>query len=289
MLLPFAAFAAYNDVSLGTNSTVLSVGGYSLTITGSTALLESITVDTSTFSAVLQQGSTLSVKSADHPTLAYSSDQTVNASFTCETPHSRLDVSYNDGVSGATTVTVTVSGACTVSGTSSSSSSGSSAGNGPPGGGGGGGGGSYTPINTPAPAPTATVPAAKPTSSAGSGLSATQIEAILGLLQSFDADASVISNVRAALSGTVGSANSAVRFLRNLEVGSKGEDVRALQQYLNSHGFIVAPSGDGSSGHETSTFGRATKAALIKYQKSNGIAPAVGYFGPKTRTMVNAQ
>ena len=62
-----------------------------------------------------------------------------------------------------------------------------------------------------------------------------------------------------------------------------GADVKALQVYLNTHGYVIASSGAGSPGNETTKFGGATKAALIKFQKANGITPAAGYFGPKTR------
>ena len=65
-----------------------------------------------------------------------------------------------------------------------------------------------------------------------------------------------------------------------------GEDVKALQQWLNANGYRVAESGPGSPGNETSKFGGATRAALIKFQKAMGITPAVGYFGPKTRAAV---
>ena len=66
-----------------------------------------------------------------------------------------------------------------------------------------------------------------------------------------------------------------------------GPDVKALQQFLNSHGFPVAFTGPGSAGQETTTFGSATKAALIKFQKANGL-PATGWFGPMTRRIINA-
>lgn len=72
-------------------------------------------------------------------------------------------------------------------------------------------------------------------------------------------------------------------FDRDLEKGMTGEDVRALQVYLNTHGYVVATTGAGSVGHETTLFGSATKAALVKFQKASGISPASGYFGPKTR------
>ena len=104
-------------------------------------------------------------------------------------------------------------------------------------------------------------------------------------------DAATLAKVKEALNGsTTGSVTSvAVHvFKANLTLGSLGSEVKALQQFLNSHGYPVAASGFGSSGKETTKFGPATKAALIKYQKAKGITPSVGYFGAKTRAAVNA-
>jgi hypothetical protein len=70
---------------------------------------------------------------------------------------------------------------------------------------------------------------------------------------------------------------------RDLKLNITGEDVKQLQKLLNANGFPVAISGVGSLGKETNKFGPLTKKALIKYQQANGITPAAGYFGPKTR------
>ena len=75
-------------------------------------------------------------------------------------------------------------------------------------------------------------------------------------------------------------------FSRDLKLGTTGEDVRALQIFLNTKGFIVASEGAGSPGLESTYFGTRTRAALIRYQTSLNIVPAVGYFGPLTRTSV---
>ena len=80
----------------------------------------------------------------------------------------------------------------------------------------------------------------------------------------------------------------ATSFSRDLEQGAKGEDVKVLQAYLNTHGYAVASSGSGSPGNETTLFGKATRAALVKLQKAAGISPASGYFGPKTRNYISA-
>lgn len=75
-------------------------------------------------------------------------------------------------------------------------------------------------------------------------------------------------------------------FTRDLELGATGEDVRVLQVLLNGKGFIIAQTGTGSPGKESNYFGALTKAALVRYQAANGIAPAAGYFGPLTRTQI---
>src|SRR5687767_8120286 len=74
-------------------------------------------------------------------------------------------------------------------------------------------------------------------------------------------------------------------FTRDLTLGVEGEDVRCLQQYLNGAGFTVASEGVGSAGHETTQFKTLTQAAVVKWQSSNGITPASGYFGPISRQM----
>ena len=65
-------------------------------------------------------------------------------------------------------------------------------------------------------------------------------------------------------------------FTRNLTMGSKGDDVKCLQQWLNANGYAVATTGAGSAGNETMTFGGLTRSALAKYQAAKGISPAVG-------------
>lgn len=79
-----------------------------------------------------------------------------------------------------------------------------------------------------------------------------------------------------------------VGFMRDLTLGSVGEDVRLLQQILNAEGFTVAQTGPGSSGNETDTFGALTQAALARFQTARSIAPALGYFGPLTREVLGS-
>ncbi len=76
------------------------------------------------------------------------------------------------------------------------------------------------------------------------------------------------------------------KFTKNLKHGMSDPEVKLLQEYLNNNGYILAKSGPGSKGKETTKFGTATKNALIRFQKANNIKPAVGYFGTVTRGVV---
>ena len=73
---------------------------------------------------------------------------------------------------------------------------------------------------------------------------------------------------------------------RILKLKMTGEDVKALQIYLNTHGYILAKTGFGSPGHETNFFGILTKKVVIKFQLANGLKPD-GIVGPKTREKMN--
>jgi len=72
-------------------------------------------------------------------------------------------------------------------------------------------------------------------------------------------------------------------FTRTLEVGVDGEDVRCLQKFLNANGFVIAESGPGSPGNETSLFRELTRQAVAKWQTAKGVAPSSGIFGDKSR------
>jgi hypothetical protein len=74
---------------------------------------------------------------------------------------------------------------------------------------------------------------------------------------------------------------STYNFTRDLHLGSTGDDVVALQQFLISSGYPISA---GATGY----FGLQTQAALAKFQSDHGITPALGYFGPITRALVNS-
>ena len=279
-IAPSLTFAAFDDVSL-TTDVVLSVNGITLNVSGSNASIASITVNDTNFSVSLASGSNFQVTAPGLEQIN-ADTSTGQTNFICN--NSQSLIKYAPSAS----VTVTITPSATLCSSTSSGGGGST-----------GGGGSATPATpaipaTPASTTTPAVPAtpAIPATPA-SGLSASQIKSILDVLASFNADADVIAKVKASLEGTAatGSVTSAAVhvFKSNLTTGSLGSEVKALQAFLNAHGYTVAQKGPGSSGNETIRFGPATTAALIKYQKAKGITPAVGYFGPKTRASIEAE
>ena len=85
-------------------------------------------------------------------------------------------------------------------------------------------------------------------------------------------------------------------FTRYLALGSVGNDVKALQVFLNTHGFVISAGGAGSVGHETTAFGLKTMLALKKFQEAHadivlipqGLKHGNGRFGPATMKLVNS-
>ena len=74
-------------------------------------------------------------------------------------------------------------------------------------------------------------------------------------------------------------------FAQNLQLRDTSGDVARLQQFLNAEHFLIAQSGPGSPGNETTTFGLFTYQALTLFQSAHGL-PATGFFGPLTRALI---
>ena len=65
---------------------------------------------------------------------------------------------------------------------------------------------------------------------------------------------------------------------QNMTVGPTGQGVVVLQGLMTELGYLNVPSGI-----PFGYFGSLTKAAVAKYQASNNVYPAIGFFGPVTK------
>ena len=72
---------------------------------------------------------------------------------------------------------------------------------------------------------------------------------------------------------------------RTLRLNMRGDDVRKIQRYLNTHGYVVSKTGLGSFGHETIYFQPQTEAAVKEFQTANNLTPD-GVVGLKTRELM---
>jgi peptidoglycan hydrolase-like protein with peptidoglycan-binding domain len=116
-------------------------------------------------------------------------------------------------------------------------------------------------------------------------LSDSQKQAIITLLQSFGADASVVASVTASLNGqtpatggTTSSVGDGFKFTLYLSLGATNNEVTELQKRLAVEGVYTGPV----TGH----FGALTKGAVISYQAKHGISQ-LGVVGPATRAALN--
>lgn len=250
---PIITFGAYNDVSLGTSAIV------SINDTLGTPVSLNVTGTADVVESIIVGASSVTVGLQSGSTVTFASNGRNLITTTADT------VNYSTGCSDTqSTLTLTATAAVTTSVSVSANACGASTtttatgSNGPvaQSGGGGGGGGYIAPTVT-----TATV-------------------------------ATTVGSASPNVQPSVTTSTVMAVFSRALSAGSKGDDVKSLQQVLNSDPDTrVASSGAGSMGKETNLFGPATKAAIQKFQVKYGLAApgksGYGVFGPKTRAKVN--
>jgi len=86
--------------------------------------------------------------------------------------------------------------------------------------------------------------------------------------------------------GTSTSTTLKFTFTKNLKYLTIDNEVKELQKFLNTHGYILSTTGAGSLGFETNFFGSKTKAAVVKFQVANSLV-GDAIVGPLTRGKIN--
>jgi len=123
-------------------------------------------------------------------------------------------------------------------------------------------------------------------SAQAASLTASQIDAIIGLLQSFGADSTMVANVRSVLSGGgVTTQPWCHTFNTNMGVGATGAEVQALETALMREGY-QPPQTTGIAPIYNSVYNEAIASAVVKFQAKYGILQT-GYVGPLTRAQLN--
>ena len=72
-----------------------------------------------------------------------------------------------------------------------------------------------------------------------------------------------------------------------LGYGACGSRVKNIQMFLNRNDFILATTGPGSTGQETTFFGPLTQKATQKFQSTYGI-PASGIIDTRTHILIDS-
>ena len=104
---------------------------------------------------------------------------------------------------------------------------------------------------------------------------------------------SAVSSVEVKSGKTTGGNNSKSNFDRQLSLGTNGNDVKRLQEFLNSDpDTALTLTGTGSKGNETGYYGPLTAEAVGKFQIKHGILKSssdagYGVVGPRTMATID--
>jgi Putative peptidoglycan binding domain len=244
---------AVNDLTLET-SVQISVGSETFVVSGSSAVIDSITVNSNNFAVTLSPDASLTVKanSGNHIGVTYMTN--VNTSLSCNSSGSFVSLS----VSGSAPVTTTI----TPSGDPCVSTSGGSAG---------------------AVAATLVVSVEPIVVSELIDELDEQIERETEVVNeevSYELEETIVPITVIIIPPIeIISGVSVYKFSTRLAYGSEGNDVIELQERLTEEGFYNGPI--------IGVFGPLTQTAVKEYQKANGIDQA-GIVGPLTRAELNS-
>lgn len=106
-----------------------------------------------------------------------------------------------------------------------------------------------------------------------------------------------LSSAKAAPSAPTPAVSGSFRFSVPLAKGMRSDEVRRLQQFLNTHDFVLASGTElGAPGYETELFGLLTEDAVKRFQAAYaaeilapvGLTAPSGFFGPSSMKKANA-
>ncbi len=296
-LLPFSAHAAGLTYSA---DTAISLTGTSPAVTltiASGSGADTVTVNTTDVTVSIPSGTQFTISSPYYALVVNGATSNAVISNACASDKTNT-VTVSSSNTSTQNLTITIA-SYQCGGQSSNVGSGA-------GGGGGGGGGGGSIITTP-PVATTTTTTATATSTPSTGTGTTNgtgsgnsditalLNQLISLIKLADAQGLTISPELKAIAGigatgmSGGGAGAGGRyfFQHNLQYGMHGDEVRELQLFLIGKDLGAAAKALHAYG-ANGNFGNLTKAALVEYQKAKKISPAVGYFGPTTRSMVNS-
>ncbi len=124
-----------------------------------------------------------------------------------------------------------------------------------------------------------------------------QIAALTQLVQALMARIGELEGTGSGGGGTPTTSTCPYTWERNLSIGMSGDDVEVLQKFLNGNAdTVIAATGFGSPGNETTYYGSATANAVSKFQvkyRSDILSPLglvnpTGRFDAATRAKANA-
>lgn len=249
LALPALAFAAFDSVQLSAGTTlVFSVGGSNLEFTVTNGNVQDVQADNANATFTLAAGSTLTISSSDRKKLDHSALNRVQASFSCTSSSSSIALSLPAGASDEV-VTVTPSTATCKDPTATSA---------------------YVtgnePVSAPGPAP---APAPTPAPVVAPAPSPVIVTVPATVVAQPSPVAQLVSPV----------------FNKDLQLGSRGDDVKRLQELLKSDKEIYP------DGLVTGYYGALTKSAILKFQLKYGVVKSAsdqgaGRLGPKTRAKI---
>lgn len=257
---PLVVLAAFNDVQLSSGSTLqVTVGSSVLNLTVTDGNVQDFNIESGIIYFTLASGSSLTITSADRTTFNYAIGA-ATTSFECGSSSSVLSISLPNGSDLSFSVTPN-NVTCTAPASQNTAVS--------------------TPVQssvTQPEEPVVSASVAEPAPQAVTALAQVQAQV------QAPAPATPATPSETAKPSPVAQLVSPV-FNKDLQLGSRGDDVRRLQELLKTDKGVYP------EGLVTGYYGQLTKAAILKLQLKHGVIKTdrdqgAGRLGPKTRAKV---